>query len=105
MKKYLFFALVVLVSCSPASTQTKSSKKKGKKNENPQPAWLSVKPDESIYYIGIGHATKDGQSNYIQEAKKSALEDLISEIKVTVSSTSVSINWIMEKNFKKSISR
>ncbi|GHN03134.1 hypothetical protein WSM22_46230 [Cytophagales bacterium WSM2-2] len=81
--------LVVLVSCSPASTQSKSSKKKGKKDENPQPAWLSAKPDEGVYYIGIGHATKDGQNNYIQEAKKSALEDLVSEIKVNISSTSV----------------
>jgi len=88
VKRLLFLALVILVSCSPASTQTKS-KKKGKKDENPQPTWLSVKPDEGLYYIGIGHATKDGTNNYIQEAKKSALEDLISDIKVNVSSTSV----------------
>src|SRR5258708_18589169 len=39
--------------------------------------------------MGIGHAIKDGQNNYIQEAKKSALEDLVSEIKVNISSTSV----------------
>lgn len=89
MKRFLIFALLILVCCSPAATQTKSSKKKGKKNENPQPAWLSAKPDEGDYYVGIGHATKDGQNNYIQEAKKSALEDLVSEIKVNVSSTSV----------------
>jgi len=89
VKKLLFFTLIVLVSCSPAATQTKSSKKKGKKDENPQPSWLSAKPDEGVYYIGIGHANKDGQSNYIQEAKKSALEDLVSEIKVNISSTSV----------------
>lgn len=88
MKRLLFFTLIVLVSCSPASTQTKS-KKKGKKDINPKPAWLAAKPDEGIYYIGIGHAAKDGQNNYIQEAKKSALEDLVSEIKVNVSSTSV----------------
>lgn len=88
MKKLLFLALVILVSCSPAVTQTKS-KKKGKKDENPQPTWLSVKPDEGLYYIGIGHATKDGSNNYVQEAKKSALEDLVSSIKVNVSSTSV----------------
>src|SRR5258706_9397529 len=80
--------IFILVSCSPASTQTKS-KKKGKKDLNPKPAWLSAKPDEGIYYIGIGHANKDGQNNYIQEAKKSALEDLVSSIKVNVSSTSV----------------
>ncbi|MBI1768022.1 MAG: LPP20 family lipoprotein [Bacteroidetes bacterium] len=89
MKKLLFFILITLVSCSPASTQSKSSKKRGKKDENPKPAWLIAKPDEGTYYIGIGHAAKDGQNNYIQEAKKSALEDLVSEIKVNVSSTSV----------------
>jgi hypothetical protein len=89
LKKLFIFVFIVLVSASPAATQSKSSKKKGKKNENLQPAWLSTKPDEGDYYIGIGHATKDGQNNYIQEAKKSALEDLVSGIKVTVSSTSV----------------
>ncbi|HTH56419.1 MAG TPA: LPP20 family lipoprotein [Cyclobacteriaceae bacterium] len=88
MKRLVFLALVILVSCSPAATQSKA-KKKGKKDENPQPTWLSVKPDEGLYYIGIGHATKDGSNNYIQEAKKSALEDLVSDIKVNVSSTSV----------------
>lgn len=41
------------------------------------------------YYIGIGHSVKDGTNNYIQSAKNSALEDIISEIRVTVSSTSV----------------
>jgi hypothetical protein len=88
VKRILFLFLAVCIGCSSAS-QTKSSKKKGKKNENPQPAWLSAKPDENFYYVGIGHAAKDGQNNYIQEAKKSALEDLVSEIKVNVSSTSV----------------
>jgi hypothetical protein len=88
VKKLLIFSFVILVSCSPAVTQTKS-KKKGKKDLNPQPAWLTSKPDEGTYYVGIGRASKDGQNNYIQEAKKSALEDLVSEIKVNVSSTSV----------------
>ncbi len=89
MKRLFIFVVVVLVSCAPASTQTKSSRKRGKRDENPQPAWLSSKPDDGLYYNGIGHATKGGQNNYIQEAKKSALEDLVSEIKVNVSSTSV----------------
>ncbi len=89
MKKLIFLSFIVLLSCSPATTQTKSSKRKGKKDENPQPTWLSAKPEDPGYYNGIGHATKDGQNNYIQEAKKSALEDLVSEIKVNVSSTSV----------------
>ncbi len=54
-----------------------------------RPDWLSAKPQTSLYYTGIGHSLKDGSSNHIQIAKKNALEDLVSEIKVTVSSTSV----------------
>ncbi len=54
-----------------------------------RPDWLTAKPKSSLYYTGIGHSLKDGTSNHIQIAKKNALEDLVSEIKVTVSSTSV----------------
>ncbi len=89
MKRLLIFVLAVCIGCASASQTKTSKKKKGKKDENPQPAWLSAKPDENFYYVGIGHALKDGQNNYIQEAKKSALEDLVSEIKVNISSTSV----------------
>lgn len=64
-----------------------------------RPAWLSAKPAEDVYYIGIGHSIKDGTNNYIQSAKKSALEDLISEIKVTVSSTSVLTSLDINKEF------
>ena len=52
------------------------------------------------YYVGIGHGTKDGTSNYIQAAKKSALEDLVSEIKVNVSSTSVLSQIDANKEFQ-----
>ena len=88
MKYFIIFCFALLIGCAPATSQSKSKKKK-KKDDNPQPAWLAAKPDVADYYVGIGHASKDGQNNYIQEAKKSALEDLISEIKVNVSSSSV----------------
>jgi outer membrane lipopolysaccharide assembly protein LptE/RlpB len=39
--------------------------------------------------LGSGHSVKDGTNNYLQSAKNSALEDLVSEIKVNISSTSV----------------
>lgn len=71
--------LILLVSCSPKVQQPVETK----------PAWLSAKPSRPGYYTGIGHSTKTGSNNYVQEAKKSALEDLVSEIKVTVSSSSV----------------
>lgn len=54
-----------------------------------KPTWLGVKPYKAGYYTGVGHSTKNENSNYIQVAKKSALDDLISEISVTVSSASV----------------
>ncbi|CAN5449580.1 hypothetical protein BH09BAC3_BH09BAC3_32780 [soil metagenome] len=97
MKKLLFIALIV-VSCSPAATQSKS-KKKGK-DLNPKPAWLTTKPQTDQYYVGIGHGTKDGTSNYVQEAKKSALEDMISEIKVNISSSSLLTSIDQNKEFK-----
>jgi len=54
-----------------------------------RPAWLKGETTMRGYYTGIGRAAKDGTNNYIQVARKSALEDLISQIRVTVSSTSV----------------
>ncbi|NOT74192.1 MAG: LPP20 family lipoprotein [Cyclobacteriaceae bacterium] len=97
MKKLIVIALIV-ASCGPAATQNKS-KKKGKQ-ENPKPAWLNAKPMTDQYYVGIGHGTKDGTSNYVQEAKKSALEDLVSEIKVNISSTSVLTSIDQNKEFR-----
>lgn len=54
-----------------------------------KPAWLKDQPYRDGYYTGIGHSTKDGTNNYIQAAKKSALDDLVSQIKVNVASTSI----------------
>ena len=54
-----------------------------------KPSWLKDQPYRDGYYAGIGHSRKDGTNNYIQVAKKSALDDLVSQIKVNVASTSV----------------
>lgn len=48
-----------------------------------------MEPNQPGYYTGIGHSQKGGNNNYIQAAKKSALDDLVSDIKVNVSSSSV----------------
>lgn len=79
-----------LIACSPNVTVP----------DNPKPAWLSSKPSLSSYYTGIGKGTKGEKNNYIQEAKKSALEDLISEIKVNVSSSSVLSTFEDDKEFR-----
>ena len=54
-----------------------------------KPSWLKDQPYREGYYTGIGHSVKDGTNNYIQVAKKSALDDLVSQIKVNVASTSI----------------
>jgi hypothetical protein len=77
-----FFALILLlVGCSPKVVAPDPDSLK--------PSWLKAEPFENGYYTGIGHSRKEGNTNYIQSAKKSALEDLVSQIKVNVSSTSV----------------
>jgi outer membrane lipopolysaccharide assembly protein LptE/RlpB len=94
--KRLVFILLVFSGCSPSVTN--SSLKSNLQNVRPD--WLTAKPIESSYYIGIGHSVKDGTNNYIQSAKNSALEDLVSEIKVNISSTSVLSQIDANKEFQ-----
>jgi hypothetical protein len=70
-----------LVGCSPKVVTPDPDSLK--------PSWLKAEPFQNGYYTGIGHSKKEGNINYIQAAKKSALEDLVSQIKVNVSSTSI----------------
>jgi hypothetical protein len=79
--KRLFPLLVLILSCSPRVVPPDP--------ESLKPIWLKSEPYLDGYYVGIGHSTKSGNNNYIQSAKKSALDDLVSQIKVTVSGTSV----------------
>lgn len=53
------------------------------------PIWVSSRPNNGFKYVGIGFAEKGKSSNYQMEAKKNALYDLASEIKVDISSNSV----------------
>jgi hypothetical protein len=79
--KRIFIILLLISACSP--------KVQPPDPETLKPAWLKNEPYQEGYYTGIGHSTKDGSNNYVQAAKKSALDDLVSQIKVNISSTSV----------------
>jgi hypothetical protein len=76
------FTLVLLISACSPKVQLPDP-------EALKPSWLKNQPYQDGYYTGIGHSPKQGSNNYIQSAKKSAMDDLISQIKVNVSSTSV----------------
>ena len=79
MLKYLpiVFAVFMLASCASHKA-------------NKKPTWVNQRPVNDAYYVGVGIAQKNNNTqNYQQAAKKEALNDLISEIKVNVSSNSV----------------
>jgi hypothetical protein len=88
----ILLILLLLAGCSPSANKSSTKVER--------PVWLSAKPVQAGYYIGIGHSAKDGSNNYIQSAKKSALEDLVSEIKVNISSTSLLSQIDVNKEFQ-----
>ena len=59
------------------------------------PEWISNRPASDAHYIGIAPASKNNTS-YRKIAKRNALDDLLSEIRVTVQSVSI-LNQ-MDKN-------
>jgi hypothetical protein len=89
--RFFAFLFIVLIGCSPKVATPDP--------EALKPAWLKNEPYSPGYYTGIGHSRKDGTNNYVQSAKKSALDDLASQIKVTVSSTSLLSSFESGKEF------
>jgi hypothetical protein len=86
---YISFVCLALVAC-----KTKGTVK-------PKPEWVKNRPVNEAYYIGVGIASKTNNPfDYQQVAKKNALNDLISEIKVTVSTNSVLSQFQNNKEFK-----
>jgi hypothetical protein len=92
LKKYfyivLFSALWLNIS---AQTQVMPEAK--------APLWVSSRPNNGFKYVGIGFADKLKSQNYQQEAKKNALYDLSSEIKVNISTNSVLYTVQNNNNF------
>jgi hypothetical protein len=62
-----------------------------------KPDWVKERPVSSSYYIGIGMSFKEyNPKDYQQKAMESALQDLASQIKISIQS--VNIREIVEKN-------
>jgi len=84
--------LIFLFACGVAQ--------KNKSAAPAKPSWLQATPMDPDYYTGIGHSLKYGNYNYIQAAKKSALDDIISEIKVNVQSSTTLSQLDVNKKFQ-----
>jgi hypothetical protein len=96
---YFTFFLTIL-ACSPQMAQSQRKKKKQPVEEaKPKPEWVKAKPITPAYYVGIGYSSTR-VPNYQQSAKSSAFEDLLSEIKVNISSTSVLYQMDKKNTFK-----
>jgi len=62
----------------------------GEANAKRKPKWVTNRPVDNNYYIGIGKASKQQSDiDYMQIAKNTALTDIISEISVNISSNSI----------------
>ncbi len=102
MKSYLHILLISTFSlwaCTAQSQKRKNKQTTNKIEAKPKPEWVIAKPISSQYYIGIGYSSTR-LPNYQQSAKNSALEDLLSEIKVNISSTSVLYQMDKKNSFR-----
>ena len=83
MRSLVLIALFVLAGC----------KGKQKVVEPPvaevqRPAWVQARPQNNAYYVGVGLSSKN-RPDAMESAKKNALNDLASEISVTVEGNSL----------------
>ena len=68
--------------------------------QEPQPEWVTQRPRNPVYYIGVGSASKIAQPlDYQAIAKKNALNDLATEIRVRVQGETFLNALEVNKNF------
>ncbi|MEO8588297.1 MAG: LPP20 family lipoprotein [Flavobacteriales bacterium] len=69
--------------------------------EAARPDWVRARPSNGMYYIGVGLASKS-RPDYQETAKKNALNDLASEISVTVEGNSLLYTLDQRSHFDES---
>lgn len=100
-KSFIFFQVIALCGLAILSCSRRPLVDQVPENavEAEKPHWVQSKPASSIYFYGIGVAQKQtGNTDHLENAKKNALNDLASEIKVNVSSNS--ILYTLERDYK-----
>ena len=90
---YIFLVFGVLAGCKSKKEVAVAA------TEVKVPLWVSSRPNNGFKYVGIGVSDKGKSSNYQIDAKKNALYDLSSEIKVNISSNSVLYTVQNNNNF------
>lgn len=98
MKKLLYITILFTFLASCKSRQ-ETTAQQPLPDIKPAPPWVTGRPNSGFKYVGIGFAEKNKGNGYQMEAKKNALYDLASEIKVDISSNSVLYTVQNNNNF------
>ncbi len=94
MRQVIYIPMILILIACGGSKEIVSSPEE---QVNNSPSWVMDRPISSLDYIGIGKASKRGEPDEYQAiAKRNALNDMASEIEVTV--TSNSLLYTLERN-------
>ena len=100
LKYFLFLGIILLNAC-----RGKETVKTVVPPPQPKPEWVSARPVNSAYYIGIATCSKTTQpADYQAIAKKLALNDLATEISVKVEGQTFFNTMEVNKAFSESFS-
>ena len=89
---YILLVTLVLTACGGSKEVV---------DTNPKPDWITSRPVDVNYYIGVGIASKSiHPADYASQAKKHALNEMASEIKVNVASNSMLFSFENNNKFQ-----
>ncbi|OYT11651.1 MAG: hypothetical protein B6I18_03420 [Bacteroidetes bacterium 4572_112] len=101
INKIVYFLLTaLLISCGASKEEKLEAKQMSE-----APVWVKQRPINNMYYVGIAKISKASYSNYSEAAKKMALNDLASEISVTIESNTIVSSVEDNGGFKSDFSR
>ncbi len=100
MKRAFAIALLAAAGCKGHQTTVKPAET-AVNTEADKPAWVRSRPVNDAYYIGIGLCPKS-RADFQESAKKSALNDLASEISVKVEGNSLLYTLDQKTSFNES---
>jgi len=99
-KVIIFLLAALLISCGASKEEKLEAKQIAE-----SPAWVKQRPINNMYYVGIAKISKASYNNYSEAAKKMALNDLASEISVTIESNTIVSSVEDNGGFKSDFSR
>lgn len=88
MNRLLILAALGVLTACKGRQQPQGPVEQPVNTEAARPDWVKQRPSSGSYYIGVGLSSK-GRPDFQETAKKNALNDLASEISVTVEGNSL----------------